>query len=135
MREQIVNAFTRETTLRIVIATVAFGMGVDCCGVRMVIHLGAPNDLESYVQETGRAGRDGIPSLALLLLKNSTTRHTDKNMTSYALNMIDCRRDILFSRFDNYSHIDMGLCLCCDICARSCKCGSCHVNHSSFVFI
>ncbi len=41
-------------------------MGLDCSDVRQVIHLGASEDLESYIQESGRGGRDGKPSLALL---------------------------------------------------------------------
>ena len=45
-------------------------MGVDCPDVSQVIHLGPPNDVESYVQETGHAGRNGSLALAVLLLKN-----------------------------------------------------------------
>ena len=67
VKDEIVGAFTKESNLRIVIATIAFGMGVDCPDVRQVIHLGPPSDIECYVQETGRAGRDGLPALALLL--------------------------------------------------------------------
>ena len=44
-------------------------MGVNCPDVREVVHLGPPKDIESYIQETGRAGRDGLPSKAVLLIK------------------------------------------------------------------
>ena len=44
---------------------------------RYIIHLGLPDDIESYVQETGRAGRDGSPALALLLLKPGGNRHAE----------------------------------------------------------
>ncbi len=135
VKEEIVKSFTHETSLRIVVATVAFGMGVDCPGVREVIHLGPPGDLESYVQETGRAGRDGLPSLALLLRIPGSKRHTEKSMVDYTVNSTDCRRDTLFCNFDKYSHIDIGSCLCCDVCAKSCLCGNCHANYLPFVFI
>ena len=71
VKEEIIRAFTRQSTLRIVIATISFGMGIDCPDVREVIHMGSPSDVEAYVQETGRAGRDGLPALALLLCKPS----------------------------------------------------------------
>ena len=64
---------------------VALGMGVDCPGIRQVIHWGVPNDAEMYVQETGRAGRDGLHLCALLFYVNSTS-HTSKHMGKYYIN-------------------------------------------------
>ena len=63
-KEMINSAFTKESCLRIVIATVAFGMWSNCRDDRQVINLGSPPNFESYAQEIGRAGRDDLPSIS-----------------------------------------------------------------------
>lgn len=59
--------------LRIVVATVAFGMGLDKSDVRAIIHYNLPRSFESYVQEIGRAGRDGRPSHCHVFLDPEVT--------------------------------------------------------------
>lgn len=133
---QIVKSFSAPSPLRCVCATVAFGMGIDCPDVKEVIHLGAPNDLESYIQETGRAGRDGKPAMVTLLVENHQNQYRDQAMLKYQKNRSTCRRDALFHDTDNYKHLDLGNpCMCCDICAKTCECGKCEANLSIFLHL
>ena len=69
VKDDIASFNYTSAPLRIVCVIVAFELGVDCPDVQQVIHLGAPADIESYIQESGQAGRDGNPALALLLKK------------------------------------------------------------------
>ena len=66
VKNTIMTQFTTNSRLRIVIATVAFGIGIDCPDVWQVIHWGGPEDAEMYIQESGRAGHDEHMSHTLL---------------------------------------------------------------------
>ena len=97
---------------------------------------GPPADLESYVQECGRAGRNCQPANALLFWKKADfkSQHTAcKDMKDYCTNTVMCRRAtcMLMAYFDStFDHIIE--CSCCDICALNCECTSC--NCKSFLF-
>jgi ATP-dependent DNA helicase RecQ len=80
----ILKAFVQPSSpLRIVIATIAFGMGIDTPDIQYVVHWGPPVDVEQYVQATGRAGRDGKTSHAIMLFSEGLKRHTDESMVKY----------------------------------------------------
>ena len=61
------NMANEDGYLRVLISTIAFGMGVNCKRVRRIIHFGPSKSVEMYVQECGRAGREGLPSTCILL--------------------------------------------------------------------
>ena len=129
-KDLIIKNFTTSSPLRIVIA---FGMGIDSPYIRNVVHVGPSDDLESYIQEAGRIGRDGKPSLATLLVTKRTRHSISDEMKEYCCNTITCRRYQLFKNFDNYDQIEFEFkCLCCDVCANSCVCGCCDERRKDF---
>ena len=119
----------RGSSLRVIISTVAFGMGVDCPDVHRIIHVGPPSDIEMYVQQTCRAGRDGERSNCILLYGPGMKRYREKSIIDCCENITICRLDTHYSDFELYKH-DHSLigCCCCDICARKCECNNCQVH-------
>jgi RecQ family ATP-dependent DNA helicase len=75
-RERVQTAF-QASELEVVVATIAFGMGIDKANIRTVIHAGLPATLEGYYQEIGRAGRDGLPSRTYLMHSYADQRTHD----------------------------------------------------------
>ncbi len=75
-RERVQTAF-QSGELEVVVATIAFGMGIDKANIRTVIHAGLPATLEGYYQEIGRAGRDGAPSRTYLMHSYADQRTHD----------------------------------------------------------
>jgi ATP-dependent DNA helicase RecQ len=129
-RKRVQNAFLQDN-LQLIVATVAFGMGIDKSNVRFIVHYDLPKNIESYYQETGRAGRDGLPSEALLLfgygdvaiargLIDTSENPERRRIENHKLNSmigfaeaLSCRRKVLVGYFGDSLEGDCGN---CDIC-------------------
>jgi ATP-dependent DNA helicase RecQ len=130
-RQDAHERFMRDE-IDVVVATVAFGMGIDKPDVRFVVHYDLPKNIEGYYQETGRAGRDGLPAEALLLfgaqdmvmarrLVEQTDNEQQRRIESHKLNSmvafaesLTCRRRVLLNYFGEDPGRDCGN---CDVCA------------------
>ena len=129
-RAEVQERFLRDE-LQVVVATVAFGMGIDKPNVRFVVHYDLPKNVEGYYQETGRAGRDGLAAEALLLfgaqdmvtarrLVDNNENENQRRIELHKLNAmiafaesVTCRRRVLLGYFGERLDEDCGN---CDIC-------------------
>ena len=111
--------------IRVLISTIAFGMGVNCKQVRRVVHFGPSKTVESYIQECGRAGRDGLPSTCVLFYNGLLSVHCDSDMKHY-LKLEGCSRQWLMTHFgckvDHTKFTFMHE--CCANCVQNCECGT-----------
>ena len=114
-----INATNADSCLRIIICTIAFGMGINCRGFNTVIHFGPSKDIELYVQECGRAGRDGTQSICYLLCNSLLSSRTSDDMKEYLLSN-ECKRETIGKLFSSASK--RSFCPCCDICVKECEC-------------
>ena len=137
VKRTIIENFTKPSCLRIVICTDAFGMGINCKEVRCIIHYGVPSDKETYVQQIGRGGREGLDSYAIMMHSKKLLENCEPNVLEYVRNKSQCRRDMLFHEFENFDHsAENQGCKCCDICIKQCECSQCITSLSlNFSFI
>jgi ATP-dependent DNA helicase RecQ len=111
----------------ILTATCAYGMGVDKADIRTVIHRDCPPSVEAYLQESGRAGRDGLPSRAVLLwgpddagglkrAKDEAARQRFSRLLDYGRNITQCRRKALLGLLNYEGTGESPESACCDVC-------------------
>ena len=129
VKSTVQSSFAAENgTVRVLIATIAYGMGINVKDLHTVIHYGPADDLDDYVQESGRVGRDGQQSYAILIKykKCLSGSRISTAMKDYITAKVgECRRVKLYSVFPFSVKPHKTPHLCCDICESTCDCVEC----------
>ncbi len=119
----------KASRVRFVIATVALGMGLDAPSIRKIIHFKSPTSIERYLQETGRAGRDGQPSDVTMYFNKTDLRSNRPGqqpaMVAYCKSDSQCLRQMLMEYLGFSAPPERVLCRCCQYCKDKCDCDSC----------
>lgn len=119
----------QEPVTRVVLATVALGIGLHAPSVRKVIHFKSPTNIEKYIQETGRGGRDGKPASAILYWNKTDVRSNrpglQNAMKEFCTSKDICLRAQLLSHLDFTPELQISKCKCCSVCEQVCKCSEC----------
>ncbi|XP_061190406.1 putative ATP-dependent DNA helicase Q1 [Saccostrea echinata] len=99
-------------------------MGINIHQVHNVVHYGIPRELETFVQQMGRGGRDGKPSHELVLFKahKGYLKHVEPELVRIVKDNSVCRRNILCNAFQTKHYELTPLHACCDVCEKKCKC-------------
>jgi ATP-dependent DNA helicase RecQ len=121
MKKHVIAELCKENCkIRLVFATVALGMGLDAPNIRHVIHYKPPTSLEKYFQETGRAGRDGMPASATLFYNNTDVRQNrpgiTNSMIAFCKSEKECIRDKMLEYFGYEAIWDRNFEHCCSAC-------------------
>ena len=129
LKARVMEEFSKDNGGKcfIVVATSALGMGINIKNIRQIVHVGLPTDVEAYIQEIGRAGRDGLSSKATLFYRPACdiSHCNDQDLVRIIKNKENlCRRVSLLKCFDEVPNPDNSQELheCCDVCEKLCVC-------------